>query len=327
MEHVGCSKSAPIQAIVIPHLLWSAKEFSRQPPTEPPTVEVEISIMYRAHTSFGRNWHGRTVPRTTVIVACADTRTQTCSSGPEILALLNCPEQYLIPTSHKIRGITNSHLELMGALLLHIRIGCHETRQVMYVSRNTSGVYLSESTLKDLHIIPKNFPHTDSKSASTIPTSPISADITQRAPCGCPLRTTVPDRPTILPFPPTADNREKLEHWILAHFSSSAFNTCPHQRLQTMTGKPLDIVFKADTIPSAVHCPIPVPHHWKKEVKAALDRDEDMGIIEPVPQGTPTTWCSRMVVAPKKDGSARRTVDLQKLNAATLRETSYAHTV
>ena len=94
-----------------------------------------------------------------------------------------------------------------------------------------------------------------------------------------------------------------------------------------MTGKPLDIVFKADTIPSAVHCPIPVPNHWKKEVKAALDRDEDMGIIEPVPQGTPTTWCSRMVVAPKNDGSARRTVDLQKLNAAMLRETSYAHTV
>ena len=136
MEHVGCSKSAPIQAIVIPHLLWSGKEFSRQPPTEPPTVAVEISIMHRAHTSFGRNWHGRTVPRATVIVACADTGAQTCSSGPEILALLNCPEQYLIPTSHKIRGITNSHLELMGALLLHIRIGCHETRQVMHVYLN-----------------------------------------------------------------------------------------------------------------------------------------------------------------------------------------------
>ena len=31
-------------------------------------------------------------------------------------------------------------------------------------------------------------------------------------------------------------------------------------------------------------------------------------------------WCSRMVVAPKKDGTPQRTVDLQRLNAATHRE-------
>ena len=32
-------------------------------------------------------------------------------------------------------------------------------------------------------------------------------------------------------------------------------------------------------------------------------------------------WCTRMVVAPKKDGFPRRKVDLQKLNAASMRET------
>ena len=36
-----------------------------------------------------------------------------------------------------------------------------------------------------------------------------------------------------------------------------------------------------------------------------------------------TVWCSRMLVAPKKDGSPKRTVDLQKLNAAVMRETQY----
>ena len=36
-----------------------------------------------------------------------------------------------------------------------------------------------------------------------------------------------------------------------------------------MTGKPLDIVFKADAIPSAVHCPIPVPKvHLQHGVRA-----------------------------------------------------------
>ena len=107
------------------------------------------------------------------------------------------------------------------------------------------------------------------------------------------------------------------------YFKSSAFNTCPHQPLQMMTGKPQYIRFTQGAKPSAVHTPIPVPHHWKKRVKQDLDREVALGIIEPVPTGTPTVWCSRMVVAPKKDGSPRRIVNLQKLNAATRRETHH----
>ena len=101
------------------------------------------------------------------------------------------------------------------------------------------------------------------------------------------------------------------------------FNTCTHQPLQAMTGEALKITFKPDAEPQAVHCPIPVPHHWKEDVKAALDADVKLQIIEPVPQGVPTQWCSRMVVTAKKDGTPRRTVDLQKVNAASMRETHH----
>ena len=90
-----------------------------------------------------------------------------------------------------------------------------------------------------------------------------------------------------------------------------------------MTRKPLDIAFMEGAVPVAVHTPVSVPHHWKPEVKAGLDQDVKLGIIEPVQAGTPTTWCSRMVVAPKKDGTPRRTVDLQKVNDATRRETHH----
>ena len=41
--------------------------------------------------------------------------------------------------------------------------------------------------------------------------------------------------------------------------------------------------------PVASHSPIPVPVHWHKAVKAGLDRDEAIGVIERVPPGTPTT--------------------------------------
>ena len=48
-----------------------------------------------------------------------------------------------------------------------------------------------------------------------------------------------------------------------------------------------------------------------------------LGIIEPVPPDTPTIWCSRMVVVAKKDGSPRHTIDLQRLNEATYRDTHH----
>ena len=72
--------------------------------------------------------------------------------------------------------------------------------------------------------------------------------------------------------------------------------------------------------PRYTYTPIPFPHHWKKQVKADIDRDVRLGIIEKVPQGDISEWCSRMVVTPKTNGKPRRTVDLQQLNKATVRE-------
>lgn len=93
-----------------------------------------------------------------------------------------------------------------------------------------------------------------------------------------------------------------------------------------MTGGPLQISFLPDHPAKAVHTPIPIPHHWKYDIKSQLDSDVALSIIEPVPPGHPTTWCSRMVVIPKKNGTPRRTVDLHELNKATRRETHHTQT-
>ena len=79
---------------------------------------------------------------------------------------------------------------------------------------------------------------------------------------------------------------------------------------------PLQLHVNPDATAVAIHRPVPVPLHWQEQVKAELDRDVRLGVLEPVPIGEPTTWSSRMVVCPKKDGSPRRTVDLQRLNMA-----------
>ena len=90
-----------------------------------------------------------------------------------------------------------------------------------------------------------------------------------------------------------------------------------------MNTPPAHIHLKNDAVPHAQHIPIPIPHHWKQEVKASLDADVAKGIISKVPIGTPSTWCSQMIVVQKKDGSPRRTVDLQHLNSQCLRETHH----
>ena len=70
-----------------------------------------------------------------------------------------------------------------------------------------------------------------------------------------------------------------------------------------MTGEPLNMTFKEDAKPTAVHTPIPTPHHFRKDIKEGLDADIALGVIEPMPQGVPTTWCSRMVVVQKRTAS------------------------
>ena len=79
-------------------------------------------------------------------------------------------------------------------------------------------------------------------------------------------------------------------------------------------------------IPTAHHSPIPVLLHWQDEVKAGLDRDVRLGVLEPVPIGEPVTWCHRMVICAKKNGTPR-TIDFQPLNTHATRETHHTVTI
>ena len=109
----------------------------------------------------------------------------------------------------------------------------------------------------------------------------------------------------------------------MQYYAPSCFNVCEHQPLPMMTGPPLSMTIDPDAIPKPQHHPIPVPLHWQKEVKDGLDRDVALGVLEEVPIGTPVTWLHRMVICPKKNGSLRRTIDLQDLNKHATRETHH----
>ena len=63
-----------------------------------------------------------------------------------------------------------------------------------------------------------------------------------------------------------------------------------------MEGPPMRLMVDPQAVSVAHHNPIPVPLHWQEGVKAGLDRDVELGVLEPVPVGEPVTWCHRMVI-------------------------------
>ena len=63
--------------------------------------------------------------------------------------------------------------------------------------------------------------------------------------------------------------------------------------------------------------------HWEDKVYRDIMRDMALGVIEAVPVNTLITWCSCMVVVPKYNGEPRRTVDMQALNRASMRQTHH----
>ena len=144
----------------------------------------------------------------------------------------------------------------------------------------------------------------------------VSKDPTSQAARACP-----PPRPEKLHYPPLEENIPKLEQYLWGKFRDAAFNrTLP---FPAMTMPPANIHLNENAKPYTPHTPIPVPLHWKKEVKESLDRDVEREIIAPVPIGTLVEWCSPMVVTAKKTGKPSRTIDLQHLNSQCSRETHH----
>ena len=304
-----------------PHMEWQddIKEFAPSKPKSAPFVNVDVELMHAAHEKLGVKLSGsrKGVYAKKTVRSLADSGCMTCTAGKELLEYLNCPEDYLIPCSHRILGITHTSLNIMGAIFARITFKGRTSRQMIYISENIKGFFLSESALRDLEIIHQSFPDPLSQPSTAMKCGDVDEE------CKCPQRSVTPAKPEVIPFEPVEANIPKLEQYLLDTFESSAFNTCTYQKLQAMEGPPVQVFFKEGAVPSRVHTPIQVPVHQEEQTKAILDLNVRIGIIEPVPAGVPVTWCSRMLTVGKSDGGVRIVQDYQKVNEATLRETHH----
>ena len=210
-------------------------------------------------------------------------------------------------------------LPILGAALIRLELenSGRSTRQMIYFSTKATKLYLSLATCTDLGLIgsqlslgippppdqtqPIHQVHDDHSKRRPVPKpspppspgdsfTPTSSPPALRRttpqpgrPCSCSQRAPLPEMPTSLPFPGTEENRHRLERYLLDHYAASAFNVCEHQPLPMMSGPPLSLTIDPKAIPKPCHTPITVPVHWQDEVKAGLDRDVRLGVLEKVP--------------------------------------------
>ena len=209
-------------------------------------------------------------------------------------------------------------LRILGSILCVLQLGGRNTVQRIYFIQGVEHLFLSVGTCKAMGLAHQNFPHHTRNHEPEEEVNSIKVPRSRSTKAG----NNLPDRPMRMPFPPREDNIPKLEEFLRQKFASTTFNKVGAP-LPEMNGPPHTIHLTADAVPHARHSPIPISKHWEAEVKAQLDEDERMGIIEKVPTGEPTVWCAQMVVVPKSNGKPRRTIDYQELNKYCVRETHH----
>ena len=317
----------------------SSKSWEKRRSSSQPYLDLNVSVDDDSYSQLGCQPIKNHPEKTITIPAMADTGCQSCLIGFKCVQKLGLTKTDLLPVSMEMRAANGNPIKVLGAIILKINSpsssnNTQETRQLVYVTNETSQFFISKGACIDLGIISSNFPAIANKyhqvaSADVLKSATDHLNHPEQSPtpttigCDCPKREPPPALPTDLPCAATEENRQKLQDFLLNHYKSSTFNKCGHQPLPMMTGPPMSLQIDESAEPTAHHTPIPVPFHWQEKVKADLDRDVQLGVLEKVPIGEPVTWCHRMVVCAKKNGEPRRTVDFQALNACATRETHH----
>ena len=268
---------------------------------------------------------GATENKNTICMrAVADTGAQVCVAGVEQMMLLGIKKSQLKKPTQDLRHVGGNTLNVFGSHNVCICLNDTTIKTDLYFVKGIKHIYLSLDVCKMVHIIPENFPleFVQSKVAATI----INESVNEAQVEYCDEHSlNVSEGPEKPPFPCTEENVTLLQDWFLHEFKDTVFNVNA-EPLPVMKGAPHKIHLKENAIPYAAHTPIPIPHHWKDEVKNQLDKDEQLGIIRKAPVGKSSEWCMRMVVVPKSNGQPRRTIDFQPINKFCLRETHFVPT-
>lgn len=256
-----------------------------------------------------------------------DTGAEVTVAGEKYLSILKVKKSWLNPPKKNLKHVGGGRISVIGSCYLSFTVNLQTTIQEVHFIPNTSNIFLSITACKELKLIPQDFPYKTveqivdteeqedpdlSGGQPGIKTQLVSSAMGKKLDKKMNTQQTLftqVTRPEKMPYNDIDENIPLLEKWLLETYKD-VFNTERHP-LAVMSGKPQHIHIQENAAPTAIHSPIPIPVHWKEDVKRLIDEYV----------GEPVEWCSIMVTVKKKDGSPRITVDYQQLNKVCSRET------
>ena len=264
---------------------------------------IEIDALVRPFQPQGIQFSFNKQYQNKTIKVFPDSGASICLGGLKHLSLLGFKENNLIKCNKIVTAVGKHQMICLGWLPIEFLVNGRATKQALYICDRVERLYFSKKACIDVGILPKSFPfpNTEYPIANTYQIQDSPDPASSMVPVSSPIEVPLPTRPSKIPYPPTTDNIPKLKQWLLDSFKNTAFNkTNKCGEFPALSGPPAHIHLKEGFKPRARHSPIPVPFHMKDAVKKSLDDDVKRGIIKPVQIGTPTEWCSTMVVMPKK---------------------------
>ena len=321
------------------HMVETSEGWQEANPPANPTVAVNLSVHLPTYSKLGlappTSHHPQQPVDDATTESVADSGAQMNIIPASTIVNMKISLGSLLKVRARVHGaVQGSRLNIIGGIFLHVQdphspATKARSTQLFYVASNVSNIYLSLACLKALAMVGPDFPSFGEAShvgalSGTSTCKNTGVVINENETCNCPTRSLPPDQPPRLPCAPTDANLHILKQYIVDRYKASAFNTCERQALPLISGSPpLELHVDPEATPVACHTPSPVPLHWQGPVKAGLDRDCRLGVIEKVPPNTPTKWSSRMVCTSKTDGSVRRCVDYGPVNAHCPRQTHH----
>ena len=259
-------RNTPINSIqLIAHVRYDENKKLYSTPTED-IVEIPAQLSIR-------NQKGNST-----VSIFPDSGATICVAGTKHISALNLKSSQLRPCKKQVSAVGGSILACKGWINVHFNIEGNKTVQPVYFCEKVDRIYFSKKGCLETNILPPSFPYPMSteRIAALLDKGPTLSEEDNQS-----SHTPPPKKPASLPFPATEENIPKFEEYLIKQFKSSAFNKDPP--FPKMNAPPAKIHLKPNSKPHAQHTPIPVPHHWKKQVKESLDQDVEREIIAKIP--------------------------------------------
>ena len=228
-EDNAARKRRPI--VIDHHIFHSTEGWRKTESLQHPTLRLRLTTEKSDYDHVGASFPKIAPSHVTIVT---DTGAQSCLWGLQDFYRCGSRKPDLLPVRRVMIAANREEIQIEGAILVRLSgedaRGRSYTAPIMaYVSPSTHRFYLSQQSLVQLGVIPKNFPQV----GAAMETSAIDHRIGQ---CGCAVRSLPPGRPDALRFPSIPANNTKMRAWLVDRYSASTFNKCPHQQLKGMTG-------------------------------------------------------------------------------------------